>query len=51
VKFVLDERSSGHMTELDLGPVEGYTPDPGEVKLHKGKKGKKGGINWSGAAV
>lgn len=51
VKFVLDERASGHGTELDLGPVEGYTPDPGEVRLHKGKHGhgQGGGINWSGA--
>lgn len=50
VKFTLDG-AGGHMTELDLGPVEGYTPDPGEVKLHKGKKGKHGhgGVNWSGA--
>lgn len=51
VKFSLDEKASGHRTELMLGPVEGYTPDPGEVKLHKGKKGGKGkggGINWSG---
>jgi prophage tail gpP-like protein len=53
LRFVLDDRGSGHMTELELGPVEGYTPDPGEVKLHKGKTAKHGkgggGINWSGA--
>ena len=35
----------GRNTTLTLAPPEGYTPDPGEVKLrkHKGaKKGKKG---------
>ncbi|WP_428485944.1 phage baseplate assembly protein [Rhodopila sp.] len=52
VKFVLDATSNGHVTELELGPVAGYTPDPGEVKLKKTKhagKGRGGGINWSGA--
>lgn len=49
VALDLDE-AGGHVTELELGPVEGYTPDPGEVKLHKTKKAKGGGgINWAGA--
>lgn len=43
VGFKLDDHG-GHVTELELGPVEGYAPDPGEVKLHK-KKGSKGGSN------
>ena len=43
----LDDRG-GHLTTLELGPIEGYTPDPGQVKLHRGRKGKKGhgGIDW-----
>jgi prophage tail gpP-like protein len=48
VKFGVDERL-GQVTELDVGPVAGYTPDPGEVRLRK-SKGKGGhGIDWSGA--
>jgi prophage tail gpP-like protein len=41
---------SGRTVEMKLGPIEGYTPDPGEVKIHS-KKGKKGsgGIDWSSA--
>jgi prophage tail gpP-like protein len=46
VEFALDDRG-GRITRLMLGPVEGYTPDPGQVKLrrHKGEGhgGKKGG--------
>jgi prophage tail gpP-like protein len=40
----------GKRTRLRVGPVEGFTPDPGQVKLHvnKGKKGKTA-PNWSGA--
>ena len=49
VKYFLDATSSGHSTTLELGPVEGYTPDPGEVKLHKTKGRKGGGLNLSGA--
>ena len=49
VRYRLDGYN-GHVTELDLGPVEGYMPDPGEVKLHKVKGAKGGsGINWGGA--
>jgi prophage tail gpP-like protein len=50
-KFALDDRG-GHITELLVGPVEGYTPDPGQVKLRKkrGRKGRGGGsgVNWTG---
>jgi prophage tail gpP-like protein len=39
----------GRTTELTLGPVEGYTPEPGAVKIHT-KRGKKTvGYDWSGA--
>jgi prophage tail gpP-like protein len=38
----------GKRTKLRVGPPSGYTPDPGEVKLHS-KKGKGGSApNWSG---
>lgn len=57
-KFTLGATSRGHVTELMLGPIEGYTPDPGAVKLHKerrekeghgrGHHGKGGGINLDG---
>ncbi len=54
VTYTLDATSNGHVTDLVLGPVEGYTPDPGSVKLKKQKKGKKGkagaaGYNFDGA--
>jgi prophage tail gpP-like protein len=48
VKYGLDDKSNGHVTHLDVGPIQGYTPDPGQVKIRKSKKGKSGGINWSG---
>lgn len=50
VTYRLDDRQ-GRVTEIQLGPVEGYTPDPGQVKIHKSKKGKKkgSGIDWGGA--
>jgi prophage tail gpP-like protein len=43
--------AQGTRTEMRLGPVEGFTPDPGQVKLHvkKGKKVKGGGASWDGA--
>ena len=42
--------SGGHETELQLSPIEGYTPDPAQVKLKKTNKGKGGGsADWSGA--
>ena len=49
----------GHTTELLLGPVEGYTPDPGSVRAQKDKhahghkhKGKAtGGNMWSGTGA
>ncbi|MDT7952838.1 MAG: contractile injection system protein, VgrG/Pvc8 family [Acetobacteraceae bacterium] len=52
VKYTLGERG-GALTVLDVGPPEGYTPDPGQVRLHKAKHGKGHGhgIDWSGAAV
>jgi prophage tail gpP-like protein len=49
LEFSLDD-SGGHLTHLTVGPVEGYTPDPGSVKIRKAKgKGSKSGVNWSGA--
>ena len=44
--------TNGPRTKLRVGPVEGFTPDPGQVKLHA-KKGKKGKTapNWNGAGV
>ncbi len=51
LEFSLDD-SGGHVTHLTVGPVEGYTPDPGEgedqARPKKGK-GSKSGVNWSGA--
>lgn len=48
VTFRLD--ANGRRTELLLGPVAGYTPDPGEVKLKKTKAGKGGtSDSWAGA--
>ena len=32
VEYVLDDKT-GRTTRLMLGPIEGYTPDPGAVKL------------------
>jgi prophage tail gpP-like protein len=48
-KFFLDDHG-GRRTELLLGPVEGYTPDPGQVRIHKKGRGHKGGsgVNWDG---
>ena len=48
VEFSLDDKG-GHQTHLTVGPVQGYTPDPGEVKIKKAKKGKGSGVNWNGA--
>lgn len=54
VEFSLDEHG-GHQTHLTVGPVAGYTPDPGQVKVRKGKHGKGGrggsGVNWDGAGT
>lgn len=45
--------SAGTTCELTVAPVEGYTPDPGQVRIHKtrGRKGRGGGsgVNYSGA--
>ena len=35
--------SEGRRTHMTLGPVEGYTPDPAQVRLHKSKGG---GDSW-----
>ena len=50
VEYILDERG-GRVTRLLLGPIEGYTPDPGQVKVHK-HAGHKGGhiLDLSGLA-
>ena len=50
VEFELSAQS-GRTTKLTLGPVEGYTPDPGQVRLHKRKGRGRGGNNpvWTGA--
>jgi prophage tail gpP-like protein len=47
----MSSATRGRETALRVGPVAGYTPDPGQVKLHvkKGKKGKSA-PNWDGAA-
>jgi prophage tail gpP-like protein len=42
VEYVLDDKS-GRTTRLMLGPIEGYTPDPGAVKLRKHHGRGKGG--------
>ncbi len=42
--------STGFETTLKLGPIEGYTPDPGQVKMHarKGKAGTAPALNGLG---
>lgn len=55
VTFRIDAQG-GRVTHLSLGPVEGFTPDTGQVRLktkrgargHKGRAGA-GGANWDGA--
>lgn len=47
VEFILHPQSEGHVTDLLLGPIEGYTPDPGSVKLRKMKKGKKAAAGYN----
>lgn len=39
--------SQGRITRLECGPVEGYQPDPGQVRVRKGKGGAK---SWDGVA-
>ena len=48
VQFNLSN-GGGRTTALRLGPIEGYTPDPGQVKLRKHKGSSQSGINWTGA--
>jgi prophage tail gpP-like protein len=42
--------AGGRQTVISVGPVEGWTPDPGQVKLRKHGKGKghKGTLDLSG---
>lgn len=48
VEYVLSP-SEGEITRLRVAPIEAYTPDPGEVKIHK-SKGKRGDAAiWTGA--
>lgn len=42
VTFGLDGRG-GRLTTLRLGPVEGYTPEPGQVRVRKERGNGKGG--------
>ncbi len=54
VEFSLTAQA-GSTTTMTLGPVEGYAPDPGQVRLYK-TRGRKGhgrgsGVNWAGAGV
>ena len=39
LRFALDDRA-GSITQIDVGPIEGYTPDPGMVKAHKSGRGR-----------
>ena len=39
---------SGRTTTLRLAPAEGYTPDPGQVRLRKQKGHGQGGDIWGG---
>jgi len=50
VEFAL-AAGTGRTTTLHVAPVQAYTPDPGQVKLHKHKgKGHGGNCpNWQGA--
>ena len=41
VTFTLSPHGGG-VTDLRLGPIEGYTPDPGSVRASKVPRGKKG---------
>ena len=49
VRFTVSPKM-GKRTELEVGPVSGFTPDPGQVKTphRKGKKGKTA-PDWNGA--
>jgi prophage tail gpP-like protein len=40
---------AGRVTKLHLGPVEGYTPDPGQVRLRKHKGKHSNCPIWTGA--
>ena len=51
VRYAMDS-TGGAVTHLDVGPIEGYTPDPGQVKAHKSGKhgrGRKGGGGFNPA--
>lgn len=48
VSYVLNDKR-GRCTDLVLGPVEGFTPDPGQVKVRKNKVKGGGSIDWNGA--
>ena len=48
VEFSLNA-SGGRTTALHVAPLEAYTPDPGQVKLHK-HRGRGGNCPcWTGA--
>jgi prophage tail gpP-like protein len=53
VEYLLDDRG-GRVTRLLLGPIEGYTPDPGQVKFRRqrgeghGRTGRGGSLDLSG---
>ena len=49
VTYGLDNNRGRH-TELTVGPVDGYQPDPGEVRQHRQKNQHKGcgGVMWDG---
>jgi prophage tail gpP-like protein len=48
VTYTLDDRG-GRITKMVLGPVEGYTPDPAQVKVRKNKHKEGGAAIWNGA--
>jgi prophage tail gpP-like protein len=49
VTYGLDGNRGRH-TELTVGPVDGYQPDPGQVRQHRQKNRHKGGggVMWDG---
>jgi prophage tail gpP-like protein len=51
VRYQLNAHRGRH-TELTVGPIDGYQPDPGQVRKHRGHHSNRhkggAGTNWDG---